>query len=119
MAKKENKNRIKGTNVWQKTHRLIFDIVQMNKFFREKPFGLCSQSRKSGGMVMVNIAEAFDGRRREDKVLSLTMARRALSESHYYLSLAHEQHYVNSGKLVMQAEKVAMLLELYIKTLRK
>ncbi len=105
--------------VWQKSHQLALAIYKASSSFpKEEIFGLTSQIRRSSVSVAANIAEAFKKRSNKDKVRILNISQGSLSETEYFLMLAHDLQYVDTSALKINADEVGRILEGYIKSIK-
>jgi four helix bundle protein len=100
--------------VWQKAHALVLDIYRASGVFPKcELYGLTSQLRRAVVSVPANIAEGFRKRSRPDKARFLNIAQGSLEEVRYYLILARDLGYLESGDLKEQLSEVSRLLEAY------
>ena len=106
--------------VWQKAHKLVLNTYKKTKLFpKEELYCLTSQFRRSATSVAANIAEAFKKKSALDKVRILNIAQGSLSETEYYLILAHDLGYSNMDEMVQEAAEVSRLLESYMNAIKK
>jgi S23 ribosomal protein. len=82
-------------------------------------YGLVSQMRRCAVSVPANIAEGFKRRGKPDKVRFMNIAQGSLEECKYYLILAKDLHYGETGGLDEIVEEVSRLLEVYSNAIRK
>jgi four helix bundle protein len=100
--------------VWQKAHKFVLVLYRQTENFPKKEiYGLTSQLRRAAISIPANIAEGFKKRGKPDKVRFLNIAQGSLEECRYYLILAGDLKYINSGDLLSQLEEVSKLLEAY------
>ena len=100
--------------VWQKAHQFVLGIYQLtDNFPHTEIYGLTSQLRRAAVSIPANIAEGFKKRGRADKVRFLNIAQGSLEECRYYLILAKDLNYGDTGKLQLQLEELSKLLEAY------
>jgi four helix bundle protein len=100
--------------VWQKAHQFVLGIYRFTDGFPGKEtYGLSSQLRRAAVSIPANIAEGFKKRGRADKVRFLNIAQGSLEECRYYLILAKDLNYGDTGQLHSQLEEVSKLLEAY------
>jgi four helix bundle protein len=84
--------------VWKKAHAFVLNVYRISKQFpREEIYGLTMQLRRSAVSVPANIAEGFKKRGKADKARVLNIAEGSLEEARYYLRLAEDLGYVNTG----------------------
>jgi four helix bundle protein len=100
--------------VWQKAHQFVLGVYRLtDNFPRTEIYGLTSQLRRAAVSIPANIAEGFKKRGRADKVRFLNIAQGSLEECRYYLILAKDLNYGDTGKLQLQLEETSKLLEAY------
>jgi four helix bundle protein len=100
--------------VWQKAHQFVLGVYRFTENFpRSETYGLTSQLRRAAVSIPANIAEGFKKRGRADKVRFLNIAQGSLEECRYYLILARDLNYGDTGKLQPQLEEASKLLEAY------
>jgi four helix bundle protein len=100
--------------VWQKAHQFVLGVYRLTENFpRAEIYGLTSQLRRAAVSIPANIAEGFKKRGRADKVRFLNIAQGSLEECRYYLILAKDLNYGDTGKLQPQLEETSKLLEAY------
>jgi four helix bundle protein len=100
--------------VWQRAHQFVLGVYRLTENFpRTEIYGLTSQFRRAAVSIPANIAEGFKKRGRADKVRFLNIAQGSLEECRYYLILAKDLSYGNTGELQPQLEEVSKLLEAY------
>src|SRR6266581_2250451 len=104
--------------VWQKAHRFVLDIYALTVAFpKQETYGLSSQMRRAAVSIPANIAEGFRKRGRADKARFMNTAEASLEESRYYLILAQDLGYGETGKLMTALEEVSRLLNAYARAL--
>lgn len=101
--------------VWKKAHALVLATYKMTaaQFPREELYGLTSQLRRSMVSVPANIAEGFSRRGKSDKARFYNIAEGSTEESRYYLILAHDLGYADTGVILCQLDEVARMLRSY------
>jgi four helix bundle protein len=100
--------------VWQKAHRLVLAIYQFTgNLPKQETYGLSLQMRRAAVSIPANIAEGFRKRSRPDKARFMNMAEGSLEESRYYLILAQDLGYGQTGELMASLEEVSRLLYAY------
>jgi four helix bundle protein len=105
--------------VWRKGHEFVLGVYGFTAGFpKQETYGLCSQMRRAAVSVPANIAEGFRKRGRADKVRFMNSAEGPLEESRYYLILAQDLGYGNTGKLMALLEEVSRLLNAYSKAIQ-
>jgi len=104
--------------VWRKAHELALAIYRFTGSFpRQETYGLSSQMRRAAVSIPANIAEGFRERGRADKARFMNTAEASLEESRYYLILAQDLGYGETGKLMTVLEEVSRLLNAYARAL--
>ena len=104
--------------VWRKAHELALAIYRFTGSFpRQETYGLSSQMRRAAVSIPANIAEGFRKRGRADKARFMNTAEASLEESRYYLILAQDLGYGETGKLMTALEEVSRLLNAYARAL--
>jgi four helix bundle protein len=99
---------------WRKAHDFVLGVYEYTKDFpKHETFCLVSQMRRAAISVTANIAEGFRRRGRADKVHFMNIAQASLEESRYYLILAQDLGYADTGNLAIAAEEVSRLLSAY------
>jgi four helix bundle protein len=98
--------------VWQKAHQFVLEVYKITKKFpKEELFGLTAQFRKAAVSIPANIAEGYKKRGRYDKVKFFNISEGSLEECKYYL--AHDLEYIDNDSLLVTAEEVSKLLNVY------
>src|SRR5207302_100656 len=82
-------------------------------FPKTETYGLALQMRRAAVSVPANIAEGFRRRGKADKARYMNMAEGSLEESRYYLILAKDLGYGDTGSLTPLLEEVSRLLNAY------
>src|SRR5438067_1032388 len=82
-------------------------------FPKTETYGLALQMRRAAVSVPANIAEGFRRRGKADKARYMNMAEGSLEESRYYLILAKDLGYGDTGSLTTLLEEVSRLLNAY------
>ena len=104
--------------VWKKAHAYAFEIHRITKEFpRSEIFGLTAQMRRAAVSVPANIAEGFKKRTPREKIRILNISQGSLEESRYYLILAQDLDYANTGVLQPKLEEISRMLEAYIRAI--
>ncbi|HVV73370.1 MAG TPA: four helix bundle protein, partial [Verrucomicrobiae bacterium] len=82
---------------WKASDDLTVAIYEKTKDFpREELYGLTSQIRRASLSVPANIAEGASRNSRKDYLHFLYIARGSLSETHYFIHLAHRLRYLTA-----------------------
>jgi four helix bundle protein len=100
--------------VWRKGHEFALGVYKRTAGFpKQESYGLFSQMRRAAVSVPANIAEGFRKRGRTDKARFMNTAEGSLEECRYYLILAQDLGYGNTGNLMRLLEEVSRLLNAY------
>ncbi len=104
--------------VWQKAHAWVLLVYRMSESFPVKEnYALTSQLRRAAMSVPANIAEGFKKRGIRDKLRYFNIAQGSLEESRYFLILARDLGYADTGEAYANLEEVSRLLEAYHRTI--
>jgi four helix bundle protein len=104
--------------VWQKAHQYVLTVYKLTATFpKHETYGLSSQMRRAAVSVAANIVEGFRKRGRADKMRFMNTAEGSLEESRYYLLLAQDLGYGETGRLAASLEEVSRLLNGYSKAI--
>jgi four helix bundle protein len=104
--------------VWQKAHQFVLDIYGYSaEFPRSEVYGLSSQLRRAAVSIPANVAEGFRRRGKADKARFMNIAQGSLEECRYYLILAKDLNYGDSGGFLRQLEEVSRMLSVYSKAI--
>lgn len=105
--------------VWRKAHEFVLGIYKLTANFpKHETYSLTSQLRRAAVSVPANIAEGFRRRGRADKVRFMNVAEGSLEECRYYLILAQDLRYGETGELRAMLESVSRLLSAYSKAIQ-
>ncbi len=100
--------------VWRKAHEFVLAVYPFTAGFpRQETYGLSHQMRRAAVSVPANIAEGFRRRGKVDKARFMNLAEGSLEECRYYLILAHDLSYGDTGQLTALLEEVSKLLNAY------
>ena len=104
--------------VWRKAHEFVLATYRFTAGFpKQEMYGLCSQLRRAAVSIAANIVEGFRKRGRADKVRFMNTAEGSIEESRYYLILAEDLGYGETGHLMAALEEVSRLLNAYSKAI--
>ena len=104
--------------VWQKAHRFVLAIYEFTSHLpKQETYGLSLQMRRAAVSIPANIAEGFRKRSRPDKARFMNMAEGSVEESRYYLIVAQDLGYGQTGQLMASLEEVSRLLYAYAASL--
>jgi four helix bundle protein len=87
------------------------------QFPKSETCGLFLQMRKEVVSIPANITEGFRRRGKADKVRFLNTSEASLEESRYYLILAQDLGYGETGTLLNSLKEVSHLLNSYSKAI--
>jgi four helix bundle protein len=83
-------------DAWRLADELTVQIYEKTKIFpREEMYGLTSQIRRAAYSVPANIVEGSSRESKRDYLHFLHIARGSLSESQYFIHLAHRLGYLS------------------------
>jgi four helix bundle protein len=100
--------------VWRKAHEFVVKAYQFTSTFpKPETYGLAMQMRRAAVSMPANIAEGFARRGKGDKARFMNIAQGSLEESPYYLILAQDLGYGQTGGLMESLEEVSRLLNAY------
>jgi four helix bundle protein len=114
----EKARRFQDLKVWQKSHQLVLKMYSLTRSFPDyELFGLTSQIRRAAVSILANIAEGFKRRGKADKVRFFNISQGSLEETRYYLILANDLVYAETGDLQSELDEVGRLLDAYMKAI--
>jgi four helix bundle protein len=100
--------------VWRKAHEFVLAVYPFTASFpRQETYSLAVQLRRAAVSIPANIAEGFLRRGKPDKARFMNMAEGSLEECRYYLILAHDLGYGDTGQLTTLLEQVSKMLNAY------
>jgi four helix bundle protein len=73
--------------------------------------------RRAATSIAANIAEGFRKRGKADKARFMNAAEGSVDESHYYLILARDLGYAETGELMNALSEVSRLLNAYARAI--
>lgn len=115
-----NAKTFKDLIVWQKAHQFVLDVYKLSENFpKTEIYGLTSQLRRAAISIPANIAEGFKKNGSADKARFMNIAQGSLEEVRYYLILAQDLNYANTGELQQKIDEVGRLLFGYRKAIMK
>ena len=104
--------------VWQKAHQFVLSVYKSTEIFPKKElYGLTSQFRRAAVSIPANIAEGFRKMSKPDKHRFMNIAQGSLEECRYYLILAEDLGYLDTGELMGRLEEVSKLLNAYAQSI--
>ena len=111
---------VEHLEVWQLAHAFVLGVYRVSReFSREEIFGLTSQLRRAAVSVPANIAEGYRKLSSADKVRYCNISQASLDEASYHLHLAHDLAYADTQALRQQADRIARMLNAYIRRIRQ
>jgi four helix bundle protein len=100
--------------VWRKAHQFVLAIYPFTAAFpKPETYGLAQQLRRAAVSIPANIAEGFRRRGKPDKARFMNMAEGSIEECRYYLILAKDLNYGDTGPLNILLEEVSRMLNAY------
>ena len=100
--------------VWRKAHQFALAVYRFTESFPEREkYGLAHQMRRAAVSIPANIAEGFGKRSQAEKARFLNIAEGSLEECRYYLILAEDLGYGETGSLTETLEEASRLLNAY------
>ncbi len=100
--------------VWGKAHEVVLGVYRLTAGFpKHEMYGLSSQLRRAAVAIPANIAEGFRKRGRADKARFMNIAEGSLDECQYYLLLAQDLAYGETGDLRQVLDEVSRMLRAY------
>jgi len=100
--------------VWRKAHEFVLALYTFTAGFpRSETYGLSQQMRRAAVSIPANIAEGFRRRGKADKARFMNMAEGSVEECRYYLILANDLSYGDTGQITALLEEVSKLLNAY------
>jgi four helix bundle protein len=104
--------------VWSKAHGFVLGVYKLTAGFpRDETYGLSIQMRRAAVSIPANIAEGFRKRGKADKARFMNMAEGSIEECRYYLILARDLGYGETGALDRSLEEVSRLLNAYTRSI--
>jgi four helix bundle protein len=117
-AKRQPARNFQDLLFWQKSHDFVLGIYRVTKTFpATEIYGLTSQLRRAAVSIPANIAEGFKKRSKLDKARFMNIAQGSIEECRYYLILAHDLKYYDTGDMRLQLDEVSRLLDAYVSSL--
>ena len=101
--------------IWKRAHGFVLDVYRLTEVFpKSELYGLSAQFRRAAVSIPANFAEGFRKMTRPDKLRFYGIALSSLEECRYYLRLANDLHYSETGKLRYEIEEVSKMLTSYM-----
>lgn len=99
-----------------KAHQWVLEVYQFTASFpKTEQFGLTAQLRRAAVSIPANIAEGFKRTGRADKARFYNISQGSVEECRYYLMLAKDLGYGDTGMLRVALEEISRLLASYIR----
>lgn len=115
-------SKFKQIKVWEKAHQLTLDIYRITMSFPQyEVYGITSQLRRASSSIPANIAEGYSRGSTKQYINFLNISNGSLSETTYFLILAHDLGYIDSNKykvLEQQCDEIGKMINATIKTLK-
>lgn len=106
--------------VWQRAHQYVLATYKFSAGFpTAERYGLTSQLRRAAISIPANFVEGFRRFTPTEKIRFYNIAQGSAEETRYYLILARDLGYGDSGDLMELLEEVLRLLQSYIAGMRK
>jgi four helix bundle protein len=110
--------RFEDVLLWQKAHAWVLAIYRFTEGFpRHELVGLTSQLRRAAVAIPANFAEGFKKAGHPDKRRFYNIAQGSIEECRYYLILARDLGYGETGRLLDALEEVSRMLSSYIRAI--
>jgi four helix bundle protein len=105
--------------VWRKSHDFVLGVYRLTSAFpKQENYGLALQFRRAAVSIPANIAEGFKRYSRKEKVRFLNIAEGSIAECRYYLILARDLGYGETGELMGLLEEVSRMVTAYTRAIR-
>ena len=109
---KESAKAFEHLVVWQKAHQFTLATYRLTKQFpKEEMFGLSLQFKRAAVSIAANIAEGFRRLGKADKLRFYNIAQGSLSECRYFLILARDLDYGDTGDMFALLKEVSIMLD--------
>lgn len=106
--------------VWQRAHQLVLAIYRLSrKFPKEELYGLTSQLRRAAVSIPANFAEGYKKRGTADKLRYYNISQGSVEECRYYLILAKDLGYGDTGALGKELDEVSRMMDGYIRAIQR
>ena len=116
---REPARRFQDLLVWQRAHAVVLEVYRLTaRFPPGEANGLTWQMRRAAISVPANLAEGFRKHGRADKVRYVNIAQGSLEETRYYLILAGDLGYADTGTMQGAVDEVGRMLDGYVRSIR-
>jgi four helix bundle protein len=104
--------------VWKKAHAYVLGVYRLTEDFpKHELFGLTSQLRRASVSIPANIAEGFKKASKADKARFYNIAQGSLEECRYYMILARDLNYGETGHLMESLVEISRMLDAYLRAI--
>ena len=106
-------------DLWQRAHKWVLSVYKLTENSpKQEMFGLTSQLRRAAVSIPANFAEGFKKVGLADKLRFYNVAQGSLEECRYYLILASDLGYGETGTLKGDLETISKMLDAYMRSIR-
>jgi len=106
-------------DIWRKAHHFVLGVYKLTETFpNHELYGLTSQLRRAAVSIPANFAEGFGKATRPDKLRFYSIAQGSLEECRYYMILARDLGYGDTGQLRSELDEIAKMLGAYMAKIR-
>jgi four helix bundle protein len=104
--------------VWRQAHAFVLAVYRYTATFpKPEAYGLVLQMRRAALSIAANVAEGFAKGTKPEKARYLNIAEGSVEESRYYLILAQDLGYGETGALASALDEVSRLLNAYVRAI--
>jgi four helix bundle protein len=104
--------------MWCKAQEFVLSVYKFTAAFpKSEIYGLTQQMRRAAVSIPANIAEGFARRGKADKARFMNIAEGSVEESRYFLFLAQDLGYGQTGSLGNSLDEVSRLLNAYTRAI--
>jgi len=105
--------------IWRKAHAFVIEIYRLSENFpKHELYGLTSQLRRAAVSIPANFAEGFGKATKPDKLRFYSIAQGSLEECRYYMILAKDLDYGDTGALRILLDEISKMLGSYMYKIR-
>lgn len=106
-------------DIWRKAHHFVLGVYKLTETFpNHELYGLTSQLRRAAVSIPANFAEGFGKATRPDKLRFYGIAQGSLEECRYYMILAKDLGYGETGQLRDMLDEIGRMLGSYMSKIR-
>jgi len=106
----------------EKSYNFALRIIKLFKYLSDKnEYIISKQILRSGTSIGANVEEAIGGQSRKDFFMKLTIAYKESRETHYWLRLLRDSHYIGNKEfesIIKDCEEIQKILGSILKTLK-